>query len=373
MQSQVFYYVSARLRATWAVLVVLLSVGQTQAGLRTAQAYLTQLGSLSDSSTNGIVGVQMEYPPMPVTPPPEITSSASAGASDGLSGDGHVQMNDKPGLAHSSWVAQSQSTTTFDVVISPLPSNGSPASSVPVSLNLNLQGFLLPQMDLIEGIFLGGAEANASVHIDVTVNGVHLVGDYSESAGGTGCSFTCPPGNFEKTFSSNISGLLASYGYVNDVEGSNLNFSPGPITVPVGTPFSVSLGLSMQSAAGYEVGGTGAPGPNFVGDAYSNYQFTVQPTAFGLPEDYTANSSDGHIVNNESGQVMGDYNGNGTVDAADYTIWRNNLGSLASLPNDETSGVGLDDYGAGKPTSASPWEMGRCRTTLFPSRRRWCC
>ena len=144
-------------------------------------------------------------------------------------------------------MAQSQSATTFDVVISPLPSNGSPASSVPVSLNLNLRGLLLPQMDLIEGIFIGGAEANASVHIDVTVNGVHLVGDYSESAGGTGCSTTCPPGNFEKTFSSNISGLLASYGYVNDAGGSNLDFSPGPITVPVGTPFSVSLGLSMQS------------------------------------------------------------------------------------------------------------------------------
>ena len=42
--------------------------------------------------------------------------------------------------------------------------------------------------------------------------------------------------------------------------------------------------------------------------------------------------------------LPGDYNGNGVVDAADYTVWRNNLGSGMSLPNDNTAGVGQDDY-----------------------------
>lgn len=42
--------------------------------------------------------------------------------------------------------------------------------------------------------------------------------------------------------------------------------------------------------------------------------------------------------------VPGDYNENGTVDAADYTLWRDNLGSSAALPNDDTAGVGPDDY-----------------------------
>jgi hypothetical protein len=42
--------------------------------------------------------------------------------------------------------------------------------------------------------------------------------------------------------------------------------------------------------------------------------------------------------------LSGDYNQNGTVDAADYTLWRNNLGSGTSLPNDDTAGVGPDDY-----------------------------
>ena len=42
--------------------------------------------------------------------------------------------------------------------------------------------------------------------------------------------------------------------------------------------------------------------------------------------------------------VPGDYNHNGLVDAADYTVWRDNLGSGILLPNDDTSGVGFDDY-----------------------------
>jgi sugar lactone lactonase YvrE len=42
--------------------------------------------------------------------------------------------------------------------------------------------------------------------------------------------------------------------------------------------------------------------------------------------------------------LEGDYNDDGMVDAADYTIWRDALASGAALPNDETPGVGIDDY-----------------------------
>ena len=41
--------------------------------------------------------------------------------------------------------------------------------------------------------------------------------------------------------------------------------------------------------------------------------------------------------------LAGDYNLDGTVDAADYLVWRNNLGSGTSLANDDTPGVGPDD------------------------------
>ncbi len=36
--------------------------------------------------------------------------------------------------------------------------------------------------------------------------------------------------------------------------------------------------------------------------------------------------------------IAGDYNVNGTVDAADYIVWRNNEGTMTSLPND--NGIG---------------------------------
>jgi hypothetical protein len=42
--------------------------------------------------------------------------------------------------------------------------------------------------------------------------------------------------------------------------------------------------------------------------------------------------------------LPGDYNQDGTVNAADYTVWRNNLGSPTALPNDDSPGVGPDDY-----------------------------
>jgi len=44
-------------------------------------------------------------------------------------------------------------------------------------------------------------------------------------------------------------------------------------------------------------------------------------------------------------ELPGDYNGDHVVDAADYTVWRNNLNTDADLPNDETPGmVDSGDY-----------------------------
>jgi hypothetical protein len=47
-----------------------------------------------------------------------------------------------------------------------------------------------------------------------------------------------------------------------------------------------------------------------------------------------------------SAGLDGDYNANGAVDAADYVLWREHLGTNAALPNDTTPlDVGLEDYG----------------------------
>jgi hypothetical protein len=50
------------------------------------------------------------------------------------------------------------------------------------------------------------------------------------------------------------------------------------------------------------------------------------------------------VLSNFLPALSGDYNQNGVVDAADYTLWRKNLGSGTALPNDDTPGVGPDDY-----------------------------
>jgi hypothetical protein len=46
--------------------------------------------------------------------------------------------------------------------------------------------------------------------------------------------------------------------------------------------------------------------------------------------------------------LAGDYNNDGAVDAADYTEWRNRLGEPMALVNDDSPGVGPDDYGRWK-------------------------
>ena len=64
------------------------------------------------------------------------------------------------------------------------------------------------------------------------------------------------------------------------------------------------------------------------------------------------------VVGEASG-LTGDYNDDGVVDASDYTVWRDNLGSSVSLPNDLTPGtVDVTDYNDwksnyGQPTSGS--------------------
>jgi hypothetical protein len=46
----------------------------------------------------------------------------------------------------------------------------------------------------------------------------------------------------------------------------------------------------------------------------------------------------GNVVSTSQPQ-SGDYNNNGTVDAADYVVWRDNLGQSVMIPNDTTSGM----------------------------------
>jgi hypothetical protein len=78
--------------------------------------------------------------------------------------------------------------------------------------------------------------------------------------------------------------------------------------------------------------------------------------------------------------VDGDYNNNGAVDAADYTVWRDNVGGTATLPNDSIGGtIDVDQYnawranfgamgaGAGSSASAVPEPSALLLTALAAS------
>jgi len=52
------------------------------------------------------------------------------------------------------------------------------------------------------------------------------------------------------------------------------------------------------------------------------------------------------LLLSDSTILDGDFNQDGSVDAADYVVWRKNLDSATSLPNDESPGfVSAEDYG----------------------------
>ncbi|MEM8864247.1 MAG: PEP-CTERM sorting domain-containing protein, partial [Planctomycetota bacterium] len=68
----------------------------------------------------------------------------------------------------------------------------------------------------------------------------------------------------------------------------------------------------------------------------------------------------------ESG-VDGDYNNDGTVDVADYTVWRDNLNETLTLPNDTTPGaVTVADYTVWK-TNFGNFALGAITTVPEPT------
>ena len=78
-------------------------------------------------------------------------------------------------------------------------------------------------------------------------------------------------------------------------------------------------------------------------------------------------------------QITGDYNGNGIVDAADYTVWRDTLGSTTDLrANGDNSGASAEKLTkrtsiSGRLTSATMLVAGRVRMPACPSLQRSCC
>jgi autotransporter-associated beta strand protein len=102
----------------------------------------------------------------------------------------------------------------------------------------------------------------------------------------------------------------------------------GKLTVHLLDDFVPSLGQTFAIITAADVDGT--------------FEIEDLPDLTNLELDVVYNATS--VALTVVSALPGDYNSNGTVDAADYTVWRNNLGSGTSLPNDDTAGVGPDDY-----------------------------
>lgn len=156
----------------------------------------------------------------------------------------------------------------------------------------------------------------------------------------------------------NVSGgLNGSQDFSEDGLSSASPILASIATVPVNQPLQLSL--SVQITARLE---------GDLGTVSGGFATRLAGTeAILLPEGYVANSGDGRIVDNvylrpfapATGGVAGDYNFDGLVDAADYTVWRDRSDAGLPLPNDTTpESVSIADYDLwrsnyGGPTAAA--------------------
>ncbi len=165
--------------------------------------------------------------------------------------------------------------------------------------------------------------------------------------------------NGEMTLRNNLAGAenIFMKGYTIESLGGALvsasfNGVRGDATFPLGT----------GSGNGWEFAGSN--NPNRLVETYFNGQTTLiagtNPISLGNAynnllgiEDlaFLWTNSQGEVYNARveyvgiAPGIAGDYNDNGVVDAADYTVWRNNLGTNVTIPHDSTPGsVTNDDY-----------------------------
>lgn len=141
-----------------------------------------------------------------------------------------------------------------------------------------------------------------------------------------------------------ITGNVASgpqFGAVPPTSGSPMVTSFAHITVdqPFALSFSVQLSKNIDTEFGTITG------------SFAASLDTIE--TFVVPEGYVVNSVDANVVDNVYlgsvhpvvGGVAGDYNFDGFVDAADYTVWRDAFETGIALPNDTTpDAVTTDDY-----------------------------
>ena len=164
--------------------------------------------------------------------------------------------------------------------------------------------------------------------------------------------------NFTGTFSPGLSPTLLSAGNIAFAPTSTLLMELGGTTR--GSAYDAIVASGSLGAAGILQlalinGFNPSAGDSFDildwGSLNGNFNSLVLPSlAAGLTWDTSALYTSG-VLSVAAAGVPGDYNGNGIVDAADYTVWRDHLGQTFALPNRSSANTGpisTADYDAWK-------------------------
>jgi len=165
--------------------------------------------------------------------------------------------------------------------------------------------------------------------------------------------------------------------YDGNAEADNAKFYIGDETTPVaplgdtvsifaGPVFSTNTGNGGSGDARFAIGLTDAA-PT-ADTAITGYQDDVR--VYGNVLDLAALEAV-RLANLPSTSVVtGDYNDNGNVDAADYTVWRDALGTSIALPNEDltvTPGMVTDeDYGVWKTNFGNANAVGVAQSAQVP-------
>jgi hypothetical protein len=169
---------------------------------------------------------------------------------------------------------------TIDDVLISGPSSG----TVNGTLNLLLEGSLAASANFANA--LGSSGSYAQISIGVGLPGLGGNGGARLGAG-------APPPN---TLALTNSGLLLGYG------GGLLSLHVNSSSLPVNTPFSITLDLQSETLASYTVQGTGTAVVPISAEGFSNFtntfSFARSGPVFTLPDGYTVNSPSGMIVDN---------------------------------------------------------------------------
>ena len=152
-----------------------------------------------------------------------------------------------------------------------------------------------------------GTASNTSLGGDLTSTGTLAI-----EIRGTGEGSGSVPTDFSRF---DVSGA-ANLGGAVDI--SLVDFTP-----TAGTNFTI---LTTTNGINFVGGSTGIGDLNLTGDS-TDFSLALGNGGNDLVLSYLA-----------SGGVEGDFNGNGTVDAADYTLWRDSLGTNNPLQNDPVGG-----------------------------------